>query len=132
MTSATSIGSELARRVHGLVRAYVYRRTEERSRIPWDSFKDRKIIDQGGRERVDVPPPYREAREKVCKDVFLRIRACRAREDFVTYFTGTICSVPQYLPEAEYQLMANAIFDEDQWEEVKALAMLTLSALSRV
>ncbi len=132
MTSATTMGSELPRRVHDLVRAYVFRRTEEKSKVSWDSFRDRKVTDPSGRERINVPQAYSEAREKVCKDVFLRMRACRAREDFVAYFTGTICSVPQYLPDAEYQLMANAVLDEDRWEEVKALAMLTLSALSRV
>lgn len=132
MTSATTTGSELAQRVHDLVRTYVVRKSEDKSKIPWDSFKDRKVVDQSGRERIDVPEAYREGREKVCKDAFLRMRGCRAREDFVTYFTGTICSVPQYLPGTEYQLIAKAILDDDRWEEVKALAMLTLSALSRV
>lgn len=132
MTGTTATASELARRVHDLVRAYVFRRTDEKAKVPWESFKERKVTDEKGRERIDIPQAYREAREKVCKDAFLRMRACRAREDFVAYFTGTICSVPQYLADPEYQAMASAILDDDRWEEVKALAMLTLSALSRV
>lgn len=133
MTAVSSIDQNLMERVYNLVRAYVFRRTEAKSGIKWDDFKDRRAVDPStGRERLDVPQKYREAREKVCTDAFLRLRACRAREDFISYFTGTICSVPQYLPEVEYQAVAEAILSEERWEEVKALAMLALSGLYRV
>lgn len=124
---------ELAQRVYSLVRSYVMRRTEVKSRYKWDSFRDRKVRDeQTGRERIDVPPPYREARERVCSDAFLRMRACRSREDFLAYFTGTICSVPQFLPQQDFLDLSSALLDEARWEEVKALSMLALSALSNV
>jgi CRISPR-associated protein Cmx8 len=132
MTAVSSIDQDLMERVYNLVRAYVFRKTETRSGIEWDDFKNKRVMDDTGRERLDVPQRYREAREKVCRDAFLRLRACRAREDFISYFSGTICSVPQYLPDVEYRAVAQAILSEDQWEEVKALAMLALSGLSRV
>lgn len=133
MTNVSGVSQDLLmERVYDLIKAYVYRKTETRSGIKWDDFKDKKIVDSAtGKQRLDVPQKYREAREKVCTDAFLRFRACRAREDFVSYFTGTICSVSQYLPEVEYQAVAESILDEDRWEEVKALAMLALSGLSR-
>ena len=133
MTSTSSVHQTLSQRVHSLVKAYVYRKSESKSGIKWNDFKDKRVKDEStGKERINIPPKYREIREKVCTDAFLRIRACKAREDFVSYFTGTICSVPQYLPEVEYQTVANAILSDEQWEEVKALAMLSLSALSNV
>jgi CRISPR-associated protein Cmx8 len=131
MTRASAVDRGPAQQIHGLVRSYVFRRTESKSGIKWDDFKDRKIVDSGtGRARIDVPPKYREAREKVCTEAFLRLRACRSREDFVGYFTGTICSVPQYLPPAEYDALSRIVLDENRWEDAKALAMLALSALS--
>jgi len=133
MTNASLVDQALSQRVHGLVKTYVYRKSESKSGIKWDDFKDKKVKDKStGKEQISVPQRYREVREKVCTDAFLRLRACKAREDFVSYFTGTICSVPQFLPEAEYQTVADAILADERWEEVKALAMLALSGLSNV
>lgn len=123
----------MTERIYKLVRGYVMTRTEKKSGIAWDSFKERKIRDpQTGAERIDVPPRYRDVRESVCTDAFLRMRACRSRQDFVDYFTGTICSVPQFLPPGEYQAVSSAILDGEGWEDAKALAMLALSGLSRI
>ena len=133
MTSVSSVESDITERVYKLVQAYVFRKTETKSGIKWDDFKDKKVKDsRTNRERIDVPQRYREARERVCTDAFLRFRACHAKEDFVSYFTGTICSVPHYLPDAEYQAVAEAILSDVRWEEVKALAMLALSSFSRI
>ncbi len=133
MTAASSVDLGLVERVHSLIRAYVLRKAEGKSGIKWDDIKAKKVTDPStGKERLDVPPKYREVREKVCTEAFLRLRACRSREDFIAYFTGTICSVPQYLPEGEYQTLATALLSDERWEEVKALAMLALAGLSRV
>jgi len=133
MTSVSSVEDKVAERVYRLVQAYVMRKTETRSGLKWDDFKGKRITDPiSKRERMDVPEKYRHEREKVCTDAFLRLRACRAKEDFVSYFTGTICSVPHYLPEGEYLALADAILTDARWEEVKALAMLALSSFSRV
>jgi CRISPR-associated protein Cmx8 len=131
-TNNTQTDFDLATRVHGMVRSYVRRRTEERSRITWDSFKDNRAPTDSGGARVNIPKEYSEAQEKVCSDVFFALRSARTREDFVTYFTGTICSVPQFLPEAEYQGIAIALLrKDDTWEDIKSLSMLAISALSR-
>lgn len=134
MTDMVGTTFALSKRVHDIVEQYVRQRTEAKSGIKWADFKDRRITDPTtGRTRIDVPQRYQEVREKVCQDAFLSMRACRSREDFVTYFTGTICAVPQYLPMGEYQALAEALLGgDDEWEQVKALSMLTLSALSRV
>jgi len=125
--------SDLSRRVHNMVTAYVIRKSKAKSGIEWAEFKDKKIRDpETGKERLDVPQKYREAREKVCADAFLRLRSCKSKEDFVSYFAGTICSVPQFLPAAEYEKLALALLDEERWQEAKALAMLALSALSQI
>lgn len=130
-TTTKHLNGDLPSRVHSLVRAYVQYRTEQKAGLKWSDFKDKKVRDAvSGRESIDVPGPYREARLKVCNDAFLRIRSCRVRDDFVNYFAGTICSVPQYLPEQEYQLIAQALLDGDRWEEIRTLSMLALSAQS--
>jgi CRISPR-associated protein Cmx8 len=83
----------LPRRVRRMVYGYIMRRTEHRCQIKWDDFRDKRVHDAAsGRDRIDVPQKYREAREKVCTDAFLRMRSCRSRQDFVEYFIGTICS----------------------------------------
>jgi CRISPR-associated protein Cmx8 len=134
MTSAQSAGpaagppSPLPLLIHRLVQRYVQRKTEEKSGLRWDSFKDRKTKDEKtGRERVDVPQAYREAREKVAADAFLAMRS-RREQDFVDYFTATVCSVGQRLREEEYRTVADALLLRP--EEVKTLTLLALSANS--
>ena len=46
---------ELSLLIHRLVRAYLLRRTEERSQMKWEDFKDKKKTDEQGRERIDIP-----------------------------------------------------------------------------
>lgn len=135
MTSETNAyRRDLSRRVRDMAVQYVRRRSDEKSPIKWEEFKDKRITDPAtGRQRIDYPDEYRRAHERVCDDAFLALRACRSREDFVTYFTGTICSVPQYLPEGDYFALAEVLLsDGDRWEDARALAMLTISAEARL
>jgi len=94
----------LQKRVYDMVAAYVYRKSEDRSAIPWESIKDQ--LKTQGNHQVQQ---YREAREKVCKGAFLAVRSRKSREEFTTFFTGTICSVPQFLPQDEYDAVAGAL-----------------------
>lgn len=114
---------QLAVRVYQLVANYVNRKTEEKSGKEYKVFKNNK--DEKG--RVAYPREYRDALEKVCTDAFLGIRG-RSDKEFVEYFTGTLCSVPQFLPEAEFVAVAQALASD--WEAVKTLSMLALSAAS--
>ena len=113
----------LAARVYGLVRQYVNRRTEDKSGLKYESFGKNKD-DEG---RVRYPPKYLEAKEKVCSDAFLAMRG-RRDEAFIEYFVGTICSVPQFLPRNDYEGVCKALMTD--WQKVKTLAMLALSAAS--
>ncbi len=122
----------LSERVLNLVRSYVSARTERKCGIRYEDFRNRVVKDpETGKERMDVPQKYREAREAVATTAFLRVRACRSREDFVDYFTGTLCSVQQYLPKDEFSSLSLVLLDSERWEDVKALTMLALSATSR-
>jgi CRISPR-associated protein Cmx8 len=123
---------DLAARVRSMMSQYVRRRTVAKCGIE-ENFPAWTTVDANGRRTVNPPQPYREARERVCQDAFLAMRACRSRQDFATYFTGTICAVPQFLPEEEFRGIAAALLaDDDRWEDVRTLAMLALSDLSRV
>lgn len=109
--------------VYHLVRTYVQRKTESRSGMTWDQIKNAPR--QG--EKLEVPQAWREAREKVASDVFLALRS-RRDQDFIEYFTGTLGSVAQWLPEGEFAIVASALLEKP--DDVKALALLALSANS--
>jgi CRISPR-associated protein Cmx8 len=114
--------------IHRLVQSYVLRKTEEKSGLKWDDFKDKKVKDEKtGRERIDVPKPYSEAKEKVASGTFLEMRS-RRDQDFVDHFTATFCSVPQRLREEDFRIVAEALLT--QHEAVKTLTLLALSANS--
>jgi CRISPR-associated protein Cmx8 len=111
----------LALRIRGLVRQYVQRKAESKSGMTFKEFKK----DEKG--KTIYPTTYREAVEKVCMDAFLALRG-RREQDFVEYFTGTLCSVPQYLPKDDFLLVSQALINER--DKVKALSMLAVSACS--
>ena len=114
---------QLALCLYRLVREYVRRKTESRSGQKYEDFRN----DRDEKGRIIYPQKYREEREKVCSDAFLAMRA-RRDQDFIGYFTGTVCSVPQYLPEDDYLAVGHALIAD--WEKVKTLAMLAVSACS--
>ena len=115
----------LEKRIYEMIGSYVRQKTDAKSKIKWSDFKDKKTSDG----KMAIPPEYIEARQKVCMDAFLAIRSRRDQE-FIEYFTGTICSVPQFLPSDDYVYLSQILIGEGGWEKVKTLSMLALSAHS--
>ena len=83
----------LEKRIYDMIGAYVRQKTEAKSKMKWGDFKDKKTPEG----KMAIPPAYIEARQKVCTDAFLAMRS-RREQEFIEYFTGTICAVPQFLP----------------------------------
>ena len=105
--------------LYDLVRRYVDRRVEDRTGKTYTAdFKGRGAEAKGS---------FREAREKVCKDAFLAIRG-RHDVDFVDYFRGTLCAVPQRVGWDDFGPLADALVTRPG--DVKTLTMLALSAHS--
>lgn len=111
----------LARRVYRLIGDYVLHKTKDKT------GKDKSSFPKNEKGYPVYSPGYLEAREKVSKDAFLAMRS-RRDEDFVEYFTGSICSVSHFLPEEEYLAVSQALVEKPGM--VKNLAMLALSAHS--
>jgi CRISPR-associated protein Cmx8 len=111
----------LARRIYRIIGEYVNYKTDARSRV---KYKDLPCDADGHKI---YPKEFREARARVTSDAFLAMRSRRA-EDFVEYFTGTICSVPHFVQEPEYLDLTQALIQAP--DTVKNLSMLALSAYS--
>jgi CRISPR-associated protein Cmx8 len=103
----------LEKRIYDMIGAYVRYKAKDKSGIK-DDFKNTK---------------YLEAKEKICADVFLAMRS-RRDQDFIEHFTGTICSVPQFLPSDDYIFVSQSLLEDGGWEKIKALSMLALAAHS--
>jgi CRISPR-associated protein Cmx8 len=99
----------LARRIYRLIGSFVRQRAEDKSHKKMGTTE------------------YNKAAKDVCRDAFLAMRGRRER-DFVSYFAGTICSVPQALPEDDFVAVSRALMADS--ERVKTLSMLALSAES--
>ncbi len=122
----------LAGKIFDIVGEFVANRSEKRSgvdreRLPRDGDGRTKWTSDEGRK-------YTEAREKVATDAFLAIRG-RNADDFVEYFVGSICSVPQFMGAKGVKRrdgfieIAHALHgSEDRRVEMKNLTMLALSA----
>ncbi|OCC14481.1 hypothetical protein DBT_2022 [Dissulfuribacter thermophilus] len=112
----------LAKIIYRMVRHYILLKALNKSGLSTiTDKKDQTIYPFEQKE-------YRDAIEKVSMDAFLAMRG-RKEEDFVEYFTGTICAVPQFLPQKEYLLLSDALV-QGGWEKVKSLSLLAISAAS--
>jgi len=101
------------------VQAYVLGKTERKYDLSWQ-----KVQGNAAREKE-----YGERKEKVAREAFLAIRS-RTGSDFVSYFTSTLCSVPQRASEGKYLEIARALMDSKSIEQVRSLTLLALSAVA--
>ncbi len=122
--------------IQRLVNKYVEGRAEAKTGKKVKDFPKKTVE---GKERRLYPNEFREAQQRVCSDAFLAMRP-RHDQDFVEYFAGSICSVAQYLPPADYQFLTRILLTKPDpnpvvrkgltWEDVKAVAMIAVSAAS--
>ena len=123
----------IASKVYDIVGEFVARRTEKRSGVKWDELPKRD-----GKVDWNIPSrkarDYFAAREKVATDAFLAIRG-RNPDEFVDYFVGSICAVPQFLgaegisPKEGFIAITDALHEsENKRAEMKNLTMLALCA----
>jgi CRISPR-associated protein Cmx8 len=121
-TKPKPVDDALVARVYQLIGAYVEQRAHEKC------GKRRRDFSKGEDGKVHYPKELRDAVEKVTKDAFLAMRGRNDRE-FVAYFTGTICSVPQFFGRQEdFIALSQALVGDP--DLIKDLAMLALSAHS--
>lgn len=101
------------------VQAYVLGKTERKYQLSWATAQGNPTAEKD----------YREKREKVAREAFLAVRS-RTGADFVSYFTSTICSVPQHANEDKFLMIARALMDPREAERVRSLTLLALSAVA--
>ena len=125
----TEASVQVARRIRGMLREYMYRKAEGRTGEKRDQFP--VVEDERGRKRVQESERFREACQKVCEDAFLAMRSRKTREEFATYFIGTICAVPQRLSQTDFLELNQQLFEDGEgWHQVKSLAMLAVSGFA--
>ncbi|MEM7182596.1 MAG: type I-MYXAN CRISPR-associated protein Cmx8 [Spirochaetota bacterium] len=111
--------------VYQVIKSYLYGRLEAKFQLKWDNSI------KGTEKEKD----YNDKKEKVAKEAFLAIRGRKDKQDFINYFTASICAFSQRLGEDGYLTLVNSLYDDSSkaepgWEKVRALCMLALSANS--
>ncbi|MDI9369366.1 MAG: type I-MYXAN CRISPR-associated protein Cmx8 [Synergistaceae bacterium] len=135
---AVNRDDRLAAKTRDIVRRYVISELKERVKkelLPNDKTHLEKK-EEGDSARYSVE--YQEAVKKICNGAFLALRG-RKGSDIAEYFTGTLCSHPQFMKSSpknedndEFILIARALVDPEEREKIKLFAMLALSACSYV
>lgn len=126
--SGVSDKLNLAAKVFDIVGEFVAVRAEKRSGVTREQLPDDwNKPDQGVKD-------YLDAREKVATDAFLALRS-RNSDEFVEYFVGAICAVPQFMgakgvrPRDGFVEIVSALHaSDDRRTEMKNITMLALSA----
>jgi CRISPR-associated protein Cmx8 len=107
--------------------ALVYRVVDNYIRLKLVTKYDDRPKPDASQEEKDL---RKERRGKIVRDAFLGVRS-RTGADFIDYFATTLCSVPQFLSEAEFLTLARALHDEREMDRVRTLTLLALSALGQ-
>jgi CRISPR-associated protein Cmx8 len=113
----------LAAVVQRMVWTYATRRAEGRARVKYEDVKARKLPAEMQK--------YNDELERAAREAFLSVRS-RTGADFREFFVGTICAVHQSVGANGYELLSNALRDQQQIDEVRTLTMLALSTLTGV
>jgi CRISPR-associated protein Cmx8 len=123
-TSQKSTVSDIEILIFKLVKTYVRRKVESKYQLKWKE----EWANKEGREKHKGYDEYSEKKSKISKSAFLEVRSRTEQGDFIRYFTGTLCSVPQYMGSDSYVKLAQALYDEEEYEKVRTLTLLALSA----
>ena len=124
--------------IQRLMNKYVDGRAAAKLQIKLEKLP--KVVVNGKKRRVyPDPAKFREAQQRVCSDAFLSMRS-RHDQAFVDFFADSVCSVAQFLPPADYQFVIRVLLTNPDpnpagpkrlcWEDVKAIAMIAISACS--
>ncbi|MDP3273896.1 MAG: type I-MYXAN CRISPR-associated protein Cmx8 [Deltaproteobacteria bacterium] len=107
--------------VRSVVLNYVSGRVRGRTGLDYKAVKASTNKGEIGR--------YNEEVGRASREIFLAARS-RTGADFREFFTGTLCSQPQFLSGADYERLAHALRDES--EDVRTLTMLAIASVSGV
>lgn len=103
--------------IYSMIGQYLSRKLESKYDVKWEESLSPEQRDD-----------YAKKKQKLATEAFLQIRSRTHSKDFVSYFTSTICSVSQFLPEAAYKVVADSLLNRP--EDVRNLTLLALSARS--
>lgn len=109
--------TSLERIIYNIVGNYLNTKLASKYDLTWSEAKASE----------SVKKEYNQMREKLGREVFLALRQ-RAKDRFIKYFTGTLCSVPHMVSPEQYQVLSAALYNET--DKVKSITMLALSARS--
>ena len=112
-----------------LVSNYVSRKLKMKYDLEWKKSEWKGLKNEALAKLPDYKK-YSEMKMKVAKSAFLEVRSRTEQWDFIKYFTGTLCSVPQYMGTDSYVQLAKDLYDKNKYEKVRTLTLLALSANS--
>ena len=101
--------------VYQLVRSYVRGRLKSKHGLEWSEQM----------KGTPTESDFNENRGKLAREAFLAVRS-RTGADFIEYFAATLCSTPQWLPEADFLELTRQL--HEQTEKIRTLTLLALSA----
>lgn len=104
--------------IYQLVKIYLAKKLATRNGLQW-----KEVI--GNKKLIDL---YNDKKQALAKEAFYAARSRSSEQDFISYFTETLCSVSQQINEQEFMLVAQSLFEET--EKVRTLTLLALSAQS--
>lgn len=107
-----------------VVREAIKARTK--SRYPELSYKDYQA-DKGSR---DQRTRFHKAWQRSVDDLYYRLRSARTRRLFSSGFTQMLCQTHQYELGTHFDAVSQRLLDDDSWEDLRDILMLSLSANS--
>jgi CRISPR-associated protein Cmx8 len=127
--AAGTAGTSCQLLVYRLVKNYVRRKLKSKHELEWKPewtpLTKTKEGQEALKKRKDYSD-YMDKKAKIAKTAFLEVRSTTEPLDFINYFAGTLCSVPQFLKPADFLTLTQALYAET--DKVRTWTLLALSA----
>jgi CRISPR-associated protein Cmx8 len=111
--------------INRVVRSYLLTRSKEKTGINLEKF----TTPTGEIDYKAIPAEFNETKQKLAQSLFLEFRS-RKDQAFVDHFATTFFSVTQRLAEPDRLELADVLVNPDRRDDLKTLALLSLSANS--
>ena len=113
--------------VYKVCQSYVLSKLKSKHKMEWQKGKDQ----QNGYPRNSETKSkikqseYNEKKSKIANEAFLAVRSRTEKQSFIDYF---VSSLYPFIKEEEFAQFARELFDDRQWQKIRALTLLALAS----
>ena len=112
--------------VYKVCQSYVLSKLESKHEMEWYKKSDDIQYPRNSKTKSKIKQSeYNEKKYKIANEAFLAVRSRTEKQSFIDYF---VSSLYPFIKEEEFTQFARELFDDRQWQKIRALTLLALAS----